>query len=81
MVALVAIMSGLCEVSFGTRQPERKCSDHLTTTTLLIVTTNIHVRESPVCDKRMKVPYYNLKYICKDSLSCVLRVSVYCGVK
>ena len=47
VVALVAIMSGLCEVSFGIRDlialgnQRGSCSGHLTTTILLIVTTTM----------------------------------------
>ena len=47
MLALVAIMSGLCEVSFGFRDltalgnQRGSCPDHLTTTILLIVTTTM----------------------------------------
>ena len=47
VVALVAIMSELCEVSFGIRDlialgnQRGSCSDHLTTTILLIVITTM----------------------------------------
>ena len=37
------------------------CSDHLTTTILPIVTTNIQVRESLASIKSMKVPYCNFE--------------------
>ena len=53
------------------------CSDHLTTTILPIVTTNIHVRESPASIKRMhegSLLHTTIKFICKDSLTDVLRV-------
>ena len=77
VVALVAIMSGFWEVSFGIRDvialgnQRGSCSGRLTTTILLIVITTMDVSELLLALKAWKFLTTTLKCICKGSLTDV----------